>query len=179
LIDQASSILSEKAKGNDMKIYLKLLLAAGAALVALPAMAQEQGHLNVQTVVQKEEVTVSPTGETERRLVPAATVVPGDDVIYTITFTNTSDETADNIVITNPLAGELTYVEGSAFGPGTIIEFSVDGGINYAARSDLTVTEDGEVRPARPGDFTHIRWVMQNELQAGAQGLARFRARLD
>lgn len=162
-----------------MKTYLKLLLITVATASALPAMSQEPGHLNVKTVVQKEEVTVSDSGETERRLVPAATVVPGDDVVYTITFTNTSDESADDIVITNPLAGELTYVDGSAFGPGTTIEFSVDGGSSYAAASELTVTEDGVERSARPDDFTHIRWVMQNELQAGAQGLARFRARLD
>ena len=105
--------------------------------------------------------------------------MPGDDVVYTITFTNISDETAENIVITNPISGELTYVEGSAFGPGTRIEFSVDGGLSFAAANELTVSEDGEVRAARAEDFTHIRWVMQNELQAGAQGLARFRARLN
>jgi uncharacterized repeat protein (TIGR01451 family) len=162
-----------------MKTNLKFLLAAITALMTVPALAQEQGHLNVQTVVQKEEVAVSPDGETERRLVPAATVVPGDDVIYTITFTNTSDESADNIVITNPLAGELTYIDGSAFGPGTTIEFSVDGGVTFGPAESLTVAENGQVRPATASDFTHIRWVMQNELQAGAQGLARFRARLD
>jgi uncharacterized repeat protein (TIGR01451 family) len=162
-----------------MKNFLKSVLAVVAISAALPAMSQEEGHLNVRTIVQKEEVSVSDTGETLRRLVPATTVVPGDDVVYTITFTNTSDEVAENIVITNPLAGELTYVEGSAFGPGTTIEFSVDGGVNYGAAGELTVTEDGEVRPARTEEFTHIRWVMKNELQAGAQGLARFRARLN
>ncbi len=171
--------MSETVKGNDMKIFLNTVLVVVASLGAMPAMSQEEGYLNVRTIVQKEELTISDTGETQRRLVPAATVVPGDDVIYTITFTNTSDEAAENIVITNPLARELTYVEGSAFGPGTTIEFSVDGGISFAAASELTVTEDGEVRPARPKDFTHIRWVMHAELQAGAQGLARFRARLD
>jgi uncharacterized repeat protein (TIGR01451 family) len=129
--------------------------------------------------VQKEEVTVNDTGETERKLVPADTVVPGDDVVYTITFTNISDETAENIVITNPISGELTYVEGSAFGPGTSIEFSVDGGQTFATAADLTVSENGVDRAARAEDFTHIRWVMQNVLQAGAQGLARFRARLN
>ena len=162
-----------------MKINLNSVLIVVAMLAALPAMSQEQGHLNVRTIVQKEEVTVNDTGETERRLVPASTVVPGDDVVYTITFTNTSDEAAENIVITNPIAGELTYVDGSAFGPGTNIEFSVDGGVSFAAASDLTLTEDGEVRAARAEDFTHIRWVMQVDLQAGAQGLARFRARLN
>ncbi len=162
-----------------MKAYLSTAQIVIAMLVALPAIAQEQGHLNVRTVVQKVEVTISDSGESEQRLVAADTVVPGDVVVYTITFTNTSDQTAENIVITNPISGELTYVEGSAFGPGTSIEFSVDGGQTFAAAGDLTVTEDGEVRAARAADFTHIRWVMQNELQAGAQGLARFRARLD
>jgi len=162
-----------------MKTYLNTALIVTAMLVALPAIAQDQGHLNVRTTVQKVEVTVNDTGESEQRLVPIDTVLPGDDVVYTITFTNTSDETAENIVITNPISGELTYVEGSAFGPGTSIEFSVDGGQSFGAASELTVSEDGEVRTARAEDFTHIRWVMQNELQAGAQGLARFRARLD
>ena len=172
-------ILSKIEKGNEMKNYLSTALIVIPMFVALTAIAQESGHLNVRTVVQKVELTINDAGESEQRLVPANTVVPGDDVIYTITFTNTSDETAENIVITNPISGELTYVEGSAFGPGTSIEFSVDGGQTFAAAGDLTVSEDGEVRIARAEDFTHIRWVMQNELQAGAQGLARFRARLN
>ena len=85
----------------------------------------------------------------------------------------------ENIVITNPLAAELTYIPGTAFGPGTLIEFSVDGGATFGQPDALTVTEDGVARPAAAEDFTHIRWVMQDELQAGAQGLARFRARLE
>ena len=162
-----------------MKTFLRMTTVLAAMWLAFPAGAQEPGHLNVSTVVQKEEVSVSDTGETERRLVPADTVVPGDDVVYTITFTNISDETAENIVITNPIANELTYVNGSAFGPGTTIQFSVDGGSHFAAAEDLEITEDGAVRAARAEDFTHIRWVMQNDLEAGAQGMARFRATLN
>jgi uncharacterized repeat protein (TIGR01451 family) len=143
------------------------------------ALAQQQGHLDVTTSVQKEEVTVDESGQSETKLVEANTVVPGDRVIYTITFRNTSEETAENVVITNPIAESLTYVAGSAFGPGAIIEFSVDGGQTYALAEELTVTEDGETRSAHPGDFTHIRWAMQNELAAGAQGTARFAAVLD
>ncbi len=143
---------------------------------SLQAVAQEKGHLNVTTTVQKQEVTVNESGETETRLVAASTVVPGESVIYTITFQNISDEPADNVVITNPISKELTYVDGSAFGPGSAIEFSTDGGQNFAAADDLTVSEDGESRPAGPDDFTHIRWVMNNELAVGAQGTARFSA---
>jgi uncharacterized repeat protein (TIGR01451 family) len=73
------------------------------------ALAQQQGHLDVTTSVQKEEVTVDESGQSETKLVEANTVVPGDRVIYTITFRNTSEETAENVVITNPIAESLTY----------------------------------------------------------------------
>jgi len=161
-----------------MKTLTKLTMIA-ATFFAMSALAQEPGHLNVRTVVQKEEVTVTDSGETERNLVPADTVVPGDDVVYTITFTNISNQSADNIVITNPISESLTYVQGSAFGPGTVIEFSVDNGKSFAPPEKLLVSSDGESRPARAEDFTHVRWTMQNELEAGAQGLARFKARLN
>jgi len=144
--------------------------------LSLQAVAQEQGHLNVTTTVQKQEVTVNDAGEAETRLVAADSVVPGESVVYTITFQNISDEPAANVVITNPISEDLTYVDGSAFGPGTVIQFSTDGGQSFAAEDGLTVVEDGVSRPAGPDDFTHIRWVMQNELAVGAQGTARFTA---
>ncbi len=144
--------------------------------LSLQAVDQEQGHLNVTTTVQKQEVTVNDSGEAETRLVAADSVVPGESVVYTITFQNISDEPAANVVIPNPISEDLTYVDGSAFGPGTVIQFSTDGGQNYAAADELTVIDDGVSRPAGPDDFTHIRWVMQNELAVGAQGTARFTA---
>ncbi len=156
-----------------MKILTSLILT----LMAFTAVAQ--GHLDVQTTVQKQETFVNEAGETETRLVATDTVVPGERVIYTITFTNTSDESAEKVVITNPIAEGLVYVDGSAFGPGTDITFSVDDGNNFAAAGDLAVSEDGESRPAVAKDFTHIRWVMRNILAAGAQGTARFAAILE
>jgi uncharacterized repeat protein (TIGR01451 family) len=170
--------MSEERKGKLMKGISSALLLL-ALCVSAQARAQEQGHLNVQTVVQKEQVTVNDAGVAETNLVPADTVVPGENVVYTITFRNISEEPADNVVITNPIADSLTYIEGSAFGPGTEIQFSVDGGQTFASRDDLTVSEDGVVRAASAQDFTHIRWVMQQELAAGAQGVARFSAVLE
>ena len=143
------------------------------------AYAQENGHLKLQTVVQKEEVTVTDTGERKTELVTASTVVPGDSVVYTITFENVSGESAENVTITNPVPDSLTYVQGSAFGPGARIEFSVDGGNQYGAPDSLFVSENGAQRPATPADYTHIRWVLQDNLDAGAQGMARFRAQLN
>lgn len=159
---------------------MKKLLSAFVLLVmSVSAYSQEQGHLNVRTVVQKEQVVVNDSGEAETELVAANTVIPGEKVVYTITFQNISEEAADNVVITNPISGELMYVDGSAFGPGSEIHFSIDGGQTFASANELTVTVDGETRPAGADDFTHIRWVMQQELAAGAQGVARFSAVLE
>ena len=156
-----------------MKILSAILLTF------LTFTAAAQSHIDVQTTVQKEEVFLNDTGEEEKRLVPAEKVLPGETVYYTITFTNTSDEVADNVVVTNPIAEELMYLDGSAFGPGMDIVFSVDGGETFAAANELNVTENAETRAAEAKDFTHVRWVMQNDLAAGAQGTARFAAILE
>jgi uncharacterized repeat protein (TIGR01451 family) len=154
-------------------------ILSGILLTFLAFTAAAQSHIDVQTTVQKEEVFLTDTGEEEKRLVPAEKVLPGETVYYTITFTNTSDEVADNVVVTNPIAEELMYLDGSAFGPGMEIVFSVDGGETFAVADELNVTDNGETRAAEAKDFTHVRWVMQNDLAAGAQGTARFAAILE
>ena len=163
---------------NLKSVLAAAVLAASLLALAVPAAAQQQ-HLDVRTSAQKEQVTTNGAGETETRLVPAATVVPGEKVVYTITFRNVSDETAENVVITNPIAAELTFVDGSATTAGADVQFSVDGGASFGNRADLLVDEGGAQRPAEAKDFTHIRWVMQEELAAGAQGVVRFAAVLN
>ena len=158
---------------------MKILMSVFLLLVSFGAAAMADGSLDVRTFVQKEEVVVDDEGNETRRLVPAELVVPGESVFYTITFKNVGTEPADNVVITNPIAENLSYVEGSAFGPGTEIQFSVDGGKTFADASDLKVIENGEARSATAEDFTHVRWVMQNDLKPGAQGTARFAAILE
>ena len=156
-----------------MKILTTLILG----MLAFAAAAQ--GHLEITTTVQKEEEFVSDDGATKKRLVTADIVVPGETVFYTITFRNISDESADNVVITNPIAENLVYVNGSGYGPGTEIEFSVDGGANFGKAKDLQVVENDVARPAEARDYTHVRWVVQGDLAAGEQGTARFAAVLE
>jgi uncharacterized repeat protein (TIGR01451 family) len=158
---------------------LKSILLLAVFGLTTAAVAQEQGHLNVKTVVQKEQVSISDEGERQVRLVEASAVTPGDSVVYTITFSNISDAPAENVVITNPVPENLTYIQGSAFGPGTNIEFSVDGGQNYAVADSLRVPDNGGTRDATAEDYTHLRWVMQSELPVGSQAVASFRAHLN
>ena len=162
-----------------MNKFTHTLSAIVLGLCATQGFAQEQGNLSVKTVVAQEQITVDAAGKEHVVLKPATKVVPGDEVVYTVTFTNISSAPAEKVVITNPLPNELTYVDGSAFGPGTSIQFSVNGGKTYGEPDELEVTANGETRAAAAKDFTHIRWVMDDKLQAGDQGMARFRARLN
>lgn len=147
-----------------------------AAALALSTVAAAQQQLDVRTVVQKEEVTTNEAGETGTSLVAPDSVVPGDKVVYTITFTNVGDEAADDVVVTNPIDANLTYVRGSAFGAGMTIEFSADGGRTWGPAAELTVTDAGGKRLAEPRDYTHLRWTLDGDLAPGATGVARFSA---
>ncbi len=155
--------------------YIKSI-AAVAALLALSVNAFAQQHLDVQTTVQKQIVVESEDGSTETQLVPADNVVPGDTVVYTITFENVGNEPADDVVITNPISDVLEYVPGSATNGNMRIEFSADGGQTFGLASELTIVDGGVERPATTIDYTHVRWVMQSELEVGGKGIASFAA---
>jgi len=158
----------------------RLALAATCLwLAAGTAAAQGQGHLEVTTIVQKEIVVESDDGEAETQLVVAESVMPGERVVYTITFENVGDAAAENVVITNPIAESLTYVAGSASNGEMRVEFSADGGRTFGAASDLKVLDGDIERPATTQDYTHVRWVMQSELEVGARGSASFAAVLE
>lgn len=161
-----------------LKTFIRSIPFAALLLTGL-AQAQEGGHLTVTTIVQKEIVVEQDNGESEIQLVTADSVVPGEKVVYTITFRNTGAEPAENVVITNPISEALTYVAGSAQGEDLSIEFSADGGKTFGLASDLRIVDNGIERPATTLDYTHVRWVMQTELAVGGEGRASFAAVLE
>lgn len=150
-----------------------------AFFVGAPAALAADGSVSVVTVAEREVPAVDENGQETTQLAPVTTVVPGDEVIYTITYTNDSDQPADRVVITDPVPAQMSYVQGTAFGPGTHIRFSVDGGESWGAPEALFVkTADGNRRLADAADYTHIRWEMRSTLKPGGRGFARFRAEL-
>lgn len=150
----------------------------GILLAAAPAIARD-GEIELKAVAEIEVQVEKEDGEVEiqRRPVATAKIVPGDDVVYTITATNISDAPVGDAVITNPVPEHLTYKAGTAIGTGTEIRFSVDKGETYDVAAKLRVAEsDGTVRPATPDDYTHIRWKFTQELDPGASSFVRFQA---
>lgn len=157
------------------------ILLITALMFASSATAQEaQGRISLAAVAEVEVAVEKPNGEVELKRVPADKVVPGDDVIYTITATNVSDQPVADVVITDPIPKHTVYKDGSAFGDGTAITFSVDRGKTFDAAAKLVVRDaDGKTRPAAPADYTHVRWQFTQALAPGASHSVRFHATLE
>jgi hypothetical protein len=160
----------------------KVLLIGIALLVAMPlcAWSQSKGHIQLQSVAEVEQEVMNAEGKKEIRRIPATKVVPGTEVIFTQRYENISKETAESTVITNPVPEHMLYKDGTAQGKSTSITFSVDNGQSYNIPAKLFVFDaTGRKFPARPKDYTHIRWTFTHPLPSGAKGEVSFRAILE
>jgi uncharacterized repeat protein (TIGR01451 family) len=156
-------------------IYNFLFLLSMASAVMIDAHADEPVEVVTELVA---EVRETGGGASERpfyRMVPAKVLAQGQVVYYTLRISNPSPVFAANVVVSQRVPDNTTYIPDSAAGPGAQIEFSVDGGRVYAPAEDLVAT-DGATRPAPPEQYTHIRWRLRNPLAPGAMALVRFRA---
>lgn len=150
-----------------------------AVLLSLPAVgrAQINGHIQLTSVAEIEKEVFNEEGKKEIKRMPATKVVPGSEVIFTTTFKNVSKEKAEKAIIVNPVPEHMLYKENSATGIGTRIAFSVDNGKSFNIPAKLFVFDAaGRKYPARPKDYTHIRWEIGEPLQPGTNGEVSFRA---
>lgn len=143
---------------------------AGTILSASAAWAQ----VSVETRLFTETYVTGKDGAIERKLVPSARIVPGDRLVYVVTYRNAGRQPAADVVVTNPVPKHVEFAGDETAGA----EMSIDGGKSWGALASLTVRNaDGSVRPARRADVTHLRWRMP-PLAAGAEGQVTFKARL-
>lgn len=153
---------------------LASVLFVGQALAGM-AHAQEQGALKITNAVFQEVEVKAADGKVAKKLVPAAKVVPGGEVVYEISYDNTGKDPATDVAITNPVPRELAFIDVVGM-PAT--SMSVDGGKQFGQLTALQVAgSDGAKRPAQPSDVTTLRWVLPT-LKPGAQGKVSFRARV-
>jgi hypothetical protein len=118
-----------------------------------------------------------PDDPTAVAIVPGTVASHADQLIISVRFTNMSGQVIDSIRITSPVPADVQYVPHSASAPGGDAVFSADNGLRFGRPEELTVvTPDGGKRSADPADYTHVRWILRAPLDAGATGIARFRA---
>jgi len=158
------------------------MVAAVGIVVLQPLVVRaQQGDIVVTSVAEVEvkEKTAQGTIETKRIEASKSKVAPGEVVIFTNRYVNKGKQAATGVVIINPVPEHMSYVDKSAEGKGTKIDYSIDGGKRYAAPEKLQVKgKDGKIRPALAGDYTHIRWTVSSPLAPGAGGSVSFRGRI-
>ena len=142
------------------------------------AFAQQQNCIVLKSVAEQEQEVVNAKGEKTRQLVPATKIVPGVEVVWTVTANNVCKVPSEKVTINNPVPEHMNYVANSAFGAGSDITYSLDG-TTFGAPTELSVTENGARRQARADEYRHIRWVFRSPLQPGGSAVARFRAVLN
>ena len=156
------------------------LLAMPSAYAADPAPgkapAKKPGiELTVQSF--QEVAVVGKDGKTVKKTVPVAKIVPGDEVIYVISWKNNGKDPARDVIVNNPVPEQVSFIAGSSAAPGAIDEVSVDGGKTWGKLGALTVrTDDGKTRPATAADVTVVQWKLSAPVAPGATGSVGYRA---
>ena len=179
-------------------IYAAALLAA-ALIGGNLALAQAHAQTAPANVAAKQNVTLASMVQIERDEVDAkgktvtklftpndVSVVPGDKLIFTLSYKNIGSTPAANFVATNPMPGPVTFTSANE----DWAEVSVDGGKNWGKLVSLTVNEKKAAAPsegnsetvaqstsrsARASDVTHVRWVFPQDIKAGKSGTLSFR----
>jgi len=159
------------------KRILSVLLVIVFALVGSVYAA----GVEVKSVAEVEVKVKNEKGEFEAKRIEAAkaNVGPGDEVIFSNHYVNNGDQPVTDVVILNPVPMHTVYVEKTAGGDFTKIEFSVDGGKTFDAPENLKVKDKkGRERIAKAEDYTHIRWIVTKPVAPKEGGVVYFRAKI-
>lgn len=149
---------------------MKYLIALFALVAPVGALLANQVALDSEVFVERsvEQADGSVTVVVEE----PTRVVPGDSLVFVLSYENAGAEPAENFVVTNPMPDAVAFVE--AIDGGAV--YSVDGGTVFAPLTELRIASDGGVdRAAQPVDVTHIRWTLTEPIAPGASGQLRFR----
>jgi len=152
-------------------------------IMLMPAAgwAQQKG-ISVKSLAEVEIAQTNAQGEkiVKRSEAAKSSVGPGDTVIFTSVYTNTGKQSAADVVISNPVPEHMFYLDQTAEGSGTRIEFSANRGKTFGAQNAVTVKgADGIVRKALAKEYTHIRWTLLAPLASGATGTVSYRAKVE
>ena len=149
-------------------------MALVLSTILVPSHAYAKSPITLDSQIFVERVVKSDTGS-KVVLEKPKRVVPGDNLVFVLNYTNQGHEAARDFVVTNPLPAAVAFVGGTN---GSAL-VSVDGGKSWGALDQLKIVRaDGSVRPAEPDDVTHIKWQMNQSIAAGSGGKLMYRGRV-
>lgn len=145
-----------------------LLAALMTTAAAAPAHAKA-GAISLTNSILVQQKTAAADGTTRVTLVPAKRAVPGDHVVFRITYRNEVGQPVTGMVVSNPVPANLTYRGPAEGSPAP--DVSVDG-IYFAPLAKLTVAG----RPAQVEQVRNVRWLLAGAVKPGASGQYSFEA---
>ena len=152
-----------------------LLLMLGSA-----AFAEDvKGTIVLESMNEVEVVVENEKGEKEVKRVDAAKarILPGDEILFSVRFSNAGTEPAGDIVITNPVPEHMILKPLTIHGENASVILSIDNGKSFDRQEALfVVEEDGTKRPPKPEEYTHVRWSFSKEITPGEHGSVGFSA---
>lgn len=148
---------------------MKKTIFALLSLIAAPSIA---APLELASDVFVEREQKRPDGSVATILEEPKLVLPGDQLVFVVRYKNVGAQPASKFTVTNPIPRAVAF-SGTADGTEIV---SIDGGKNWGLLTQLKVSKaDGTVRPALPGDVTHVKWNLNQTLAAGSAGKLVFR----
>ena len=153
---------------------------AAMLFMALPMAASAQPKVAI-TIKAEKEVTVSANGKQIKKRITAKGAQPGEEIIYTLSYSNSGTEPAKDVIISDPIPTGTAFIPGSASEAGEV-SFSIDKGKTYKKPTLLTYemkASDGKIqkRVATPEDYTDIRWILPS-IAAGEKGSVKFKVKV-
>lgn len=173
------------------------LISATTVLMGAPVLAQLQRvgqtvaqnlqrepQIKLNLSAEKQVTTMDQKGEqviTWQDLGDQPVAHPNDILRFRLTGQNTSDRDVRNLVVIQPIPGQMQYVLNSSTveAVGATTTYSIDGGNSFDANPTIEVTQpDGTVitRPAPAELYTHVRWDFGDQISAGTVINATYQA---
>lgn len=153
------------------KRHLASLAVAASLVVGGIAIAKNQNRPSpLQNSMAAYVVGMDAKGN--EVLQAASEVAPGQTVEYALTYANTGDNALKDIIVTGPIPSATAYVGQSAFTYAQAkLQVSIDGGKKFESEPVTRIVTDAngnQIRKIIPAsEYTHVRWHMQQPLNAG------------
>ena len=148
---------------------LTAFFVPAAVMAQAPAPAASNVKLTSETFVAK--AVTDDKGVKSNKLFPATRVLPGDPLVFQLTYNNLGKTPASRFVINNPVPNGVEFT-GVREASATV---SVDSGKSFGALATLKVKgADGKLRGAIASDVTQIRWTFAQPIAVGAKATVMF-----
>ncbi len=158
---------------------LRLLLVTVLAVAAFwPRLGAAQGQKSKELLITARNLTAEAAAERGGR----TSARPGDEIGYTLDFTNVTGGPVRNVQLVDSIPQGTTYVLGSAAADRPArINYSIDGGKTYTAQPMITAIEDGKKveKPAPRELYTHVRWTVLSPVAPGARVMVQLRTQVN